>query len=424
VATGTIYALSSGSPPAAIAVMRVSGPDAISAAASLAGTLPPPRHAGLRTLRDASGAPLDHALVLVFPGPGSATGEDLVELHLHGGRAVVSAVAGALREMRGLRPAQPGEFTRRALMNGRIDLTQAQGLADLLEAETESQRRVALAASEGVLSRLLSRWLQGLSEAAALIEAAIDYDDEGDVAAADSAAWRITAAEVEREMLALLEQPSVERLRDGLLVVLAGPPNAGKSSLYNALLGRDAAIVTPIAGTTRDVIEALVSRDGLPFRLCDTAGITDDTSDAVERIGVERARFLIERADIILWVGAPGAAPARAIQVGAKADVYEDAAADVSVSVHRPDTIERLWSVLADLARDRLTLTSDTAVHQDQRQVISSVVSDLSYAVNTTDMLLTAEHLRVARGRLAALLGRDATGALLDALFGRFCLGK
>ncbi|MBW6528021.1 tRNA uridine-5-carboxymethylaminomethyl(34) synthesis GTPase MnmE [Sphingomonas sp. RHCKR7] len=420
----TIYALSSGSPPAAIAVVRVSGPDAMAAAAALAGRLPLPRRAGLRTLRGADGAPLDRALVLVFPGPHSATGEDLVELHLHGGRAVVSAVSAALAALPRLRQARPGEFTRRALTNGRLDLTQAEGLADLLEAETEAQRRAALSATEGVLGATLSRWMGELSVAAALIEAGIDYDDEAEVASTVLDTWRPIVARVRAEIVALLAQPSVERLRDGLLVVLAGPPNAGKSSLFNALLGREAAIVTPIAGTTRDVIEAQVTRDGIPYRLCDTAGLTEDTEDPVERLGVERARALAARADILLWLGEPAAAPERAVRVGAKADLGTPANIDIAVSVHQPATIERLWAVLARDASEALTLTSDIALRERQRGVAADVARLLDDMLDERDPLVAAEHLRVARRRLGELVGQDATEAMLDALFGRFCLGK
>ncbi|MBY9065008.1 tRNA uridine-5-carboxymethylaminomethyl(34) synthesis GTPase MnmE [Sphingomonas yunnanensis] len=420
----TIFAVSSGSPPAAIAVMRVSGPRAMAAAAALTGRLPSPRFASLRTLRDRDGAPLDRALVLVFPGPDSATGEDLVELHLHGGRAVVAAVADALARLDGLRLALPGEFTRRALTNGRIDLTQAEGLADLLEAETESQRRAALAASEGALGAALSRWMRALSDAAALIEASIDYDGEEDVIAGRDDAWHAAVALVRDQMAALVAQPTVERLRDGLLVVLAGPPNAGKSSLFNAMLGREAAIVTPLAGTTRDVIEASVTRAGIPYRLCDTAGLAEGTTDVVEQIGIERARTLAGRADIILWLGDPDRAPVGAMRVGAKADLGETSGCDVEVSVFRAESIDVLWELLAERGRRSLTLTSDIALREGQLMAVSQMVHLLAHSIQQADLLVAAEQLRVARQLLGGLLGQDATEAMLDALFGRFCLGK
>jgi len=420
----TIYALSSGAPPAAIAVMRVSGRDARAAAAVLAGALPPPRRAGVRTLRGGDGTPLDRALVLVFPGPNSATGEDLVELHLHGGRAVVAAVGAALAAQPKLRQARPGEFTRRALTNGRIDLHQAEGLADLLEAETEDQRRAALAASDGGLGETLARWMRALSDAAAIVEAAIDYDEEADVSGGHADAWRAIVMAVRDEMIGLLAQPTVERLRDGLMVVLAGPPNAGKSSLFNALLGRDAAIVTPIAGTTRDVIEAQVIRAGIPYRLCDTAGLTDATENVVEQIGVERARALSARADVILWLGESGSAPPGAVRVAAKADLALSRNADISVSTHWPESIDRLWQFLAATGREQLAFTSEIALREAQRGAVNDIASALTRSLHHTDPLVSAEELRVARRRLAGLVGLDATEAMLDALFGRFCLGK
>jgi tRNA modification GTPase len=420
----TIYALSSGAPPAAIAVMRISGPDAQAAAAALAGRLPPPRRAGVRTLRSGDGTALDRALVLVFPGPNSATGEDLVELHLHGGRAVVAAVAAALAVQPRVRRAMPGEFTRRALMNGRIDLNQAEGLADLLEAETEDQRRAALARSDGIVGKMLSRWMGALSDAAAMIEAVIDYDEEADVSADHADAWRSMINATHDDMVAVLAQPSVERLRDGMLVVLTGPPNAGKSSLFNALLGRDAAIVTPLAGTTRDVIEAQVVRGGIPYRLCDTAGLTDDTADMVEQIGIDRARALSARADVVLWLGEPEAAPPGAVRVAAKADVASDCIGDIAVSIRSGDTIERLWELLAQKARTLLSFTSEVAIAEAQRTVVKDVVDLLAAALRATDALISAEHLRVARRLLGGLVGQDPTEAMLDALFGRFCLGK
>lgn len=423
-AADTIYALSSGSPPAAIAVMRVSGPDALAAAATLAGQLPLPRRAGLRTLRGSDGTALDRALVLVFPGPDSATGEDLVELHLHGGRAVVVAVDRALAAHSGLRQAEPGEFTRRALTNGRIDLTQAEGLADLLEAETEDQRRAALAASEGALGATLAGWMHRLSVAAALIEAMIDYDDEAEVSASDAGIWRAMVDSLREEMAAVLAQPTVERLRDGLLVVLAGPANAGKSSLFNALLGRDAAIVTPVAGTTRDVIEAQVTYMGIPFRLCDTAGLNERTSDPIELIGIDRAHAMIDRADVLLWLGEPALAPNGAIVVGAKSDLGTSVGCDIAVSVYHTNTITHLWELLSRRARSSLSLTSEVAFRRSQHGVVKEVVELLTTALVEDDLLITAEQLRVARHRLGALIGQDATEAMLDALFGRFCLGK
>ncbi|MDE2621422.1 MAG: 50S ribosome-binding GTPase, partial [Sphingomonadales bacterium] len=251
----TIFALSSGTVPAAIGVVRISGPEAGAALSRLAGRLPPPRRAVTATLRDAAGAVLDRALVLWLPGPGTATGEDCAELHLHGGRAVIAAVEAALLACPGLRRAEPGEFTRRTFVNGRIDLAEAEGLADLLAAETELQRQSALAMAGGGLSRLVEGWRERLLLLSAEVEAALDFADEDDVDTPDAApcsTWNI--APLRDEIGNWLSRPRAETLREGFRVVLAGPPNAGKSTLFNALVESEAAITSPIAGTTRDLV--------------------------------------------------------------------------------------------------------------------------------------------------------------------------
>jgi tRNA modification GTPase len=423
--TETIFALSSGRPPAAIAVVRISGPDAQSAGETLAGSLPPPRTAGLRRLRDRDDLTLDQALVLFFPGPKTATGEDLVELHLHGGRAVVAAVEAELALQAGLRVAEPGEFTRRALANGRLDLAQAEGLADLLEAETEMQRRAALVMAEGGLSHTVTDWLDKLSMAAARIEAELDFGDEDDVAAAAPFDLSVVLHPLIAEMTAMLARPSVERLRDGVVVVLAGPRNAGKSSLFNAMLGRPAAIVTDIAGTTRDVLEAMVVREGLPFRLVDTAGLVEETTDPIEAIGIERATALLAVADIILWLGDAEEAPDGAVKIGARADERDrpDDLYDHVLSIYSPETIESLWADITNRAAALLGDLSGVTPHRRHRHLITEAADELRL-VDGSDLLLDAEHLRIANVALGEILGRDATEAMLDALFGRFCLGK
>ena len=421
----TIYALASGRPPAAIAVVRVSGPRTMEAVTALAGSAPPPRRASLRTLRDAEGSTLDQALVLTFPGPNSATGEDLAEFHLHGGRAVVDAVLRALAQLPGMRAALPGEFTRRSLINGRVDLAQAQGLADLLEAETDQARRAALAATEGKLSREVQGWMERLSEIAAFVEAELDHSDEDDVEdhVVDEAYRRAVA--LREELDAALRLPSVARLRDGPLIVLAGPPNAGKSSLFNALLEREAAIVTPIAGTTRDVIEVSVVRNGMAYRLVDTAGLADETSDPVEQIGIRRASNLISHADTILWLGDPDAAPDRSIVIAARADLEpESSRSGTKVSVHWPDTVSALWQTIEERHGSRASWDA-VHFHDHQRERVGNAVRELGGFLDTRlDLLVRAEHLRYAQRALAALLGVNATEAVLDTLFARFCIGK
>lgn len=422
----TIVALSSGRPPAAIAVLRVSGPAAMAAAGCLAGRLPLPRRTGLRALRDGEGALLDRALVLVFPGPGSATGEDLVELHCHGGRAVVSAVERALLACPGVRLAEPGEFTRRALANGRIDLAEAEGLADLLEAETEAQRRAALAASEGQVSRAVRGWLDRVLAIAARVEAMLDFAEEGDVGAEAELlrGARDEAAALRDEIEQVLARPPVERLRDGVRVVIGGPPNGGKSTLLNLLAARDAAIVSPQSGTTRDRVEVPVQREGASYLLTDTAGL-NDAADPVERIGVARATEAIAAADLLLWLGDDPPPRADAMWVHARADLpgreRMPAGRQVAVRQDWPASIEALWAVIADRSGRLLPSSDDLPLKRRQRDACASAAAALTL---DADPLIAAEQLRLAGKALGAVLGRDATEGMFDALFSRFCLGK
>jgi tRNA modification GTPase len=423
-AADTIYALSSGSPPAAIAVVRVSGRRADDVVAALAGRLPAPRRATVATLKDADGALLDRALVLRFPGPRSATGEDLAELHLHGGRAVVSAVLKAVAAVPGVRAAEPGEFTRRAYENGRIDLAEAEGLADLLSAETESQRRSALAAAGGALSRQVRAWEERLLALSAALEAMLDFSDEGEVGEAWPEGWREDAGALAAEMGAQLARPGVERLRDGVRVVIAGPPNAGKSSLLNCLARREAAIVAPVPGTTRDAIELPLAIAGTPFLLTDTAGIRE-AEDAVEREGVQRARQRLETADIVLWLGPAEERPEGAILVASKSDLGESAGdADVRVSAVTGVGIEKLMGLLLTRASEMLPAEGEAALNERQRGAVAGACSFLAEAVGADDPLLAAESLRLARQRLDEVTGRSGVENMLDALFGRFCVGK
>jgi tRNA modification GTPase len=424
----TIFALSSGALPAGIAVVRVSGPRAETALQALAGRVPEPRRAVTATLRDSAGEMLDRALLLWLPGPGTATGEDIAELHLHGGRAVVAAVLEALGRIEGLRMAEPGEFTRRAFANGRLDLAQAEGLADLLSAETEAQRRQALRLAEGGLGRLIGGWRERLLGAAARVEAAIEFaEDEDDVPAlapGDLDGLRALAV----EMAAALDRPPAERLRDGVRIVVAGPTNAGKSSLINILAGREAAIASPVAGTTRDLIEVPLAIAGMPCLLIDSAGLRV-SGGHVEQIGMARARAAIDSADLILWLGLPEDCPdrARAILVRTKADLggREPAeAVDVATSTVTGEGLDQLRHLVEARLRTLLPPPDAIALNARHRERIAEAWEEIVAAARQTDLLLTAEHLRQARIALDRITGRAGVEEMLDALFGRFCIGK
>ncbi|WP_324748924.1 tRNA uridine-5-carboxymethylaminomethyl(34) synthesis GTPase MnmE [Sphingomonas sp. LY54] len=427
-AADTIYALSSGNPPAAIAVVRVSGPMADEAVRMLAGRLPEPRRASLATLRHpALGDLLDNALVIRFPGPNSSTGEDLVEFHLHGGRSVVAAVLEALTAAAGLRPALPGEFTRRAFENGRIDLAEAEGLADLLMAETDSQRRAALALAGGALSRQVEQWQQRLLALAAQVEAALDFADEGDVEEEVSLADSPFLRALVDELAEMLSRPGSERLRDGVRVVIAGPPNAGKSSLLNALAGRRAAITSPIAGTTRDRVEAPTAIGGSPFLLVDTAGLRE-SGDEIETIGVGLAKESLADADLILWLGDPGERPdgERTIVVAAKSDLrgQVDASADISISAETGAGMNKLVALLVERTRTLLPREGEVAINARHRALVAECLAALREAAGAHDLIIASEALRHARGALDRITGRAGVEDMLDALFGQFCIGK
>jgi len=426
-ARDTIFALSSGALPAGIAVVRVSGAQAGAALHALAGRIPEPRRAVSATLYDQERAMLDRALLLWLPGPGSATGEDIAEFHLHGGRAVVAAVLAALGELPGLRMAEPGEFTRRAFSNGRFDLAQAEGLADLLAAETEAQRRQALRQAEGGLGKLVAGWRERLLGLAARVEAAIEFaEDEDDVPAlapADLAGMVLLAADMEES----LRQPPAERLRDGVRIVVAGPTNAGKSSLINILAGREAAIASPVAGTTRDLIEIPLSIGGMPCLLIDSAGLREGGGQ-VEQIGMARARGAIEAADLILWLGPPGESPDRdrSILVRTKADLGKagSGAADVATSTVTGEGLAALRDLLESRVRSLLPPADGIALNARHRERVAEAVEELRAGEKQGDILFVAEHLRQARIALDRITGRAGVEDMLDALFGRFCIGK
>jgi len=418
----TIFALSSGRPPAAISVIRISGPQARDAGTAIAGSLPDARCASVRTLRNpTSGERLDDALVLRFDSPASATGEDTVEFQCHGGRAVVDSVLRALGLVEGLREALPGEFTRRAFENGRIDLTEAEGLADLIEAETESQRKAALALAEGGLAKQIREWQEQLLGLSAEAERSIDYDEDD---AAMDPALLSGIARLAAELHSWLERPRVETLKDGVRVVVAGPPNAGKSSLLNAIAGQERAIVTDIPGTTRDHIEVPVALAGIPVVLTDTAGLRA-AEDAVEALGIARSEELIERADVLLWLGDPGAAPdhQRLLRVHSKADLGEDVPdGSIAVSSVTGTGLTELLGRIAGLARALVPEEGRIALNRRQSKHLAEAADALTGG--ETEIVLIAERLRQARAAFDRLTGRAGIEDVLDALFGRFCLGK
>lgn len=421
----TIFALSSGAPPAAIGVIRISGPRAPTALEVLAGGMPEPRHASLRLLRGASGEVLDRGLAIWFPGPATATGEDLAELHCHGGRAVVAAIEAALGAMDGLRRAAPGEFTRRAFANGVIDLAEAEGLADLLSSETELQRLAAQRAAGGGLSREVEAWRVRLLGLSAQVEAALDFADEDDVGGLPDV-FHVELDALVSEWTEACAKPRAERLRDGVRVVLGGPPNSGKSSLFNALLDEGAAIVSAEAGTTRDVIERPVALDSVPIVLVDTAGLRDEGMGEIERIGINRARAEVARADIVLWLGPEGDGPDGAVEIASRSDLAESgkARADHSVSAVTGEGVDALAHAIAARARAVLPRPGDTALNARQAEALADAAEALRTHHRSEDLLLLAERLRIARLALDRLLGRHSTEDMLDALFGRFCIGK
>jgi tRNA modification GTPase len=404
--------------------VRVSGPGAGAALIALAGKAPEPRRAALCRFRHPiGGATLDHGLTLWFPGPASVTGEDLAELHLHGGRAIVAAVLSALSGIDGLRPAHAGEFTRRAFENGRIDLAEAEGLADLLAAETESQRQSALVLAEGGLGQRVAGWQSSLLRCAALVEADLDFSDESDVESGHKGHTVKLLHTLRAEMRAMLAEPPAERLRDGVRLVFAGPPNAGKSSLFNILAGRQAAIVSDIAGTTRDRIEAPIVLGGVPLVLIDTAGLREEGSDEVEAMGIALAGEALAEADIILWLGEADAAPRGALLIAAKCDVQQ-ASPGLPVSVRTGEGLSELRAVILERAKALLPKAGALALNARHRMILADVLAELDSAALSNDPLITAEHLRLARRKLDALTGKAGVEDMLDALFGAFCIGK
>jgi tRNA modification GTPase len=451
----TIFALSSGRPPAAIAVVRVSGPQAGVALEKLIGLVPEPRKAALVRVRDpANGETIDEALALWFPGPQSETGEDVAELQLHGGQAVVAGVLDALGAISGCRLAEPGEFTRRAFEAGRLDLTAVEGLGDLIAAETPAQRRQAFRQLKGLIGDRAEAWRRRLIEALALVEARIDFSDEADVPE-DLVGPALHAAQQLRDEIAaiLADGRRGERLREGLVVAIAGPPNAGKSTLFNRLARREAAIVSPYAGTTRDVIEVHLDLDGYPVMLLDTAGIRD-SSEPIEQEGMRRARERTAAADVVLWVVDAGAVGEESGQhhlgsgisevwlVENKIDLIGKRASSgdsspkyeckfiYSISAGQGDGVEALAAGLAGYARSFFSgAESGIVTRARHRRALEDTVSALDRALAEGAKTggreeLIAEELRAAATVLGRLTGRVDVEDILDVIFRDFCIGK
>ena len=425
----TIFALATAQGKAGVAVIRISGPSAHDAGSAVGGSLPDAQSSRTRILRDAAGQTLDHALVLRFDAPASFTGEDVVELHCHGSLAVVAAVLSELCRMNGLRLAEPGEFTRRALENGRLDLSQVEGLADLIDAETEAQRRQAQQTLSGALGRLTEDWRKDLIRAAALIEATIDFADEEvptDVSPEVSALLTGVIAELSMQTQGVA---MAERIRNGFEVAIVGPPNVGKSTLLNYLAGRDAAITSEFAGTTRDVIEVRMDLGGLPVTLLDTAGLRE-TEDVVEGIGIDRAVQRAGAADLRVFLSDGGDLPVDPrpgdIVLRPMADLRGDKTG--AISGKTGEGVAELIARISELLQNRsqsaglATRMRHKIAMEEALQGLLSGQETLSRGSDHYD--IAAEELRTAIRALESLVGRIDVENLLDEIFASFCLGK
>jgi tRNA modification GTPase len=452
----TIFALSSGRPPSAIAVVRVSGAQAGHVLESLARRKPVPRVATRALLCDLNGEAIDDAVVLWFHGPKSATGEDVAEFHVHGSRAVLNTLFAVLASFGNVRAAEPGEFTRRAFENGKIDLTEAEGLDDLIHADTDRQRRQALRQLQGLLGDCARDWRKQLIEAAALIEAGIDFSDEGDVPDDLTKPALAKIAQLRRQIEeTLAASAQSERLRDGLMVAIAGPPNAGKSTLLNRLARREAAIVSPHAGTTRDVIEVHLDLDGYPVTLIDTAGIRE-TDDPIEQEGVRRARDRAASADLVLWLTDNEAGADFPVEIaregtisvwrvrnktdllGAKSDAANPRHFEANlgqgasgslfrISAARGDGVEDLLGALTAFAATWFGAGEAAAITRlRHRNILQHAATSLAKAgtLGGQGDELVAEELRISIHLLGRLLGRVDIEDVLDSIFRDFCIGK
>jgi len=431
----TIFALSSGPVPAGLAVVRISGEEVPAVVTALVGDVPPARQAALRSIRTRNGLVIDTGLILFFPAPHSFTGENVAELHLHGGRAVVDALHRELAQFRNLRAAAPGEFSRRAFENGKLDLIEAEGLADLIAAETEMQRRLAVEQSSGGLSSIYYGWSDRLTRARALIEAELDFPDEEDVPGSVSDQVWADVASLVNELKNHLEQLEAgEIIRDGFKVVIAGRPNAGKSSLMNALAMRDVAIVTDIAGTTRDVLHVDLSMDGYLVRLYDTAGLRE-TDEIVEREGIRRAEKIIAEADLVIFIedvsiesGAEELAD-DAVLVGTKSDLPRQSARayDLLISTTHATGLDALRALIVERLKTKvhpqsMAIPSRARHKETLTQALAALRTSLHDSHRGLD--LRAEDLRVASDTLGRVTGRVDVENLLDVIFGEFCIGK
>ena len=433
----TIYALSTGLGRAGIAVVRLSGPRAGSVLAALAGGLPASRVASLRKLKARDGQVIDEAMVLWFPAPQSATGDDVVELHLHGAPAILEFLFSEFTQFDGLRLAEPGEFSRRAFANGKLDLVEVEGLADLLAAQGEAQRRLAMRQFLGEASAVYGGWRNDVIAALALHEAAIDFVEEDDVAAK---AREMAAPVIERliaELKAALQKSSQNAaIRSGLRVVIAGAPNVGKSSLLNALAGREAAIVSPLAGTTRDVVEAQIMFEGLPLTLADTAGLRITSSDAIEEMGMARAHAAAGDADILVWVSAsdidekvgPQRTPDLFVQNKTDLDsIRSRNESAIPISTKTGAGLNHLRDVLKKMIHVKLTGAEDAVVVR-QRHVIAvqETIRLLNESISNANRPheLIAEDLRKAARALGSITGHVGVEDLLGKIFSEFCIGK
>jgi len=435
----TIFALSSGGLPSGVAVVRISGPATRNALVCLCGGIPAARRATLRSIRSRNGEELDKGLVLFFPSPNSFTGEDCAEFQIHGGRATVRAVLTALDELEGLRPAEAGEFSRRAFLNGRMDLVEVEGLADLIAAETEMQRRLAAEQAAGGLSRLYDSWAKRLTHARAMIEAELDFADEDDVPGSVAASIWGDLCALQKEIVHHLgEGRTGEIVRDGLKVVIAGPPNAGKSSLMNYLARRDVAIVTDVPGTTRDVLYVDLDLLGFAVRLFDTAGLRE-TEDAIEREGIRRTQLSMAEAHLVLllsdrpdedWLALVGGYEGPIIRVLTKSDTrdmaWSSGRSDAMISTKTGSGVDDLLKAVAGYLPD-IEAGSALALPTRQRHMenLAEARVQIEQAVACLDGPdIQAEYLRLAGQALGRVTGRVDVENLLDIIFSEFCIGK